>query len=128
MKNEIPQAGSGAAPGSAARKPMAHDLKTLSEYLDAVGSRQKTFEVRRDDRDFRVGDLLTLREWDDGLCEFGPRWIACKITYVLRGDAALRFGVRPGFCVLGIMLPANHQWPPNAPAQRPADSKEESHD
>ena len=85
--------------------------------MDAVGERQKPFEVRKDDRDFQVGDWLTLREWDDQVCAFGLRWIACKITYVLRGDAAFRFGVRPGFCVLGIMLPDDHQWPPNAPAK-----------
>lgn len=102
-----------ASPGSASRKPVAHALKTLPGFLDAVGSGAKTFEVRRDDRDFQVGDWLTLREWDDAIAEFGPRWIACKISYVLRGPASEPFGVRPGFCVLGIKLPANHQWPPN---------------
>lgn len=101
------------AAGSAVRKPAAHSLKTLSRYLDAVGSRQKAFEVRRDDRDFQVGDWLVLREWDDQIGAFGSRWIGCKITYVLRGDDAVRFGIRNGYCVLGIVLPANHQWPPN---------------
>jgi hypothetical protein len=100
--------------GLAFRKPVGHSLKTLPEYTDAVGSGAKTFEVRRDDRDFQVGDWLQLREWDAEIAEWGPRWIACKISYVLRGPASELFGVRPGFCVLGIKLPANHQWPPTS--------------
>lgn len=103
-----------AAARSAGRRPVAHILKTLVQYLDAVGFRQKAFEVRRDDRDFQVGDWVMLRQWDDQVGAFGARWIICKITYVLRGAEAVRFGVQEGYCVLGIRLPANHQWPPNA--------------
>ena len=110
-QDQMPSAG---AAGSAVRKPVVHFLKTLPQYLDAVAARQKPFEVRRDDRDFQVGDWLTLGEWHEELGELGSRWIDCKITYVLRGADAVRFGVRDGYCVLGILLSASHQWPPNS--------------
>lgn len=87
----------------------AHHLKTWPEFLDAVGYGQKTFEVRRNDRDFKAGDRLVLREWfADEQC-FGPRHIFGAISYVLPGG---QFGIAEGFCVFGLKLPANHVWPP----------------
>jgi len=38
-----------------------HFLKTWAEYFEAVKSGNKTFEVRVNDRDFKVGDILVLR-------------------------------------------------------------------
>lgn len=86
----------------------AHQLKTLLEYLCAIGSGVKTFEVRKNDRDFHAGDILHLREWDQTRREWGPHSVTCFVTYVLRQFP----GIEPGYCVMGIRLPANHQWPP----------------
>lgn len=44
---------------------MIHTLKIQPKYFDAVRSEVKTFELRKNDRDFRVGDFLALNEWDD---------------------------------------------------------------
>lgn len=41
---------------------MTHDLKILPRYFDAVEDGSKPFEVRRNDRDYQVGDILLLRE------------------------------------------------------------------
>ena len=35
---------------------MIHALKTLPEYFEAVLENKKTFELRKNDRDFKVGD------------------------------------------------------------------------
>lgn len=43
--------------------PMKHDLKTWTEYFQAVKSGDKTFEIRENDRNFKVGDVLLLREF-----------------------------------------------------------------
>lgn len=43
---------------------MIHDLKIAPEWFKAVQAGVKTFEVRRDDRDFKPNDILILREFD----------------------------------------------------------------
>ena len=43
---------------------MIHELKILPDFFNEVISGRKTFEVRTADRDFRVGDMLALNEYD----------------------------------------------------------------
>ena len=38
-----------------------HYLKILPEYYEAVKSGDKTFEVRKNDRDYQVNDVLHLQ-------------------------------------------------------------------
>ncbi|MGL5284222.1 MAG: DUF3850 domain-containing protein [Plesiomonas shigelloides] len=40
-----------------------HDLKILPQHFNPVMTGHKLAELRRNDRDFRVGDILKLREW-----------------------------------------------------------------
>lgn len=42
---------------------MVHKLKILPEYFEAVVAGRKTFEIRKNDRDYKVGDWLELNEW-----------------------------------------------------------------
>lgn len=41
-----------------------HDLKTISWSWDAVMDGSKTFELRRNDRNFQVGDWLNLLRYE----------------------------------------------------------------
>jgi hypothetical protein len=77
---------------------MDHELKTWPEYFQAVWDGTKTFEVRKDDREYHVGDNLILREWDPEKCDYTGSGIVKRVTYILR-DA--RF-VREGYVVMGI--------------------------
>ena len=61
---------------------MTHELKILPEYFEAVLSRNKSFEIRRDDRDFKVGDTLLLKEYDSIFKVFTGRTAKRKITYI----------------------------------------------
>jgi uncharacterized protein DUF3850 len=75
-----------------------HDLKThpipfLAQFQDA-----KQFEYRRDDRDFDVGDVLILREWDPETSTYTGAVLFRGVTYKLKGG---HFGVPGGYCVLG---------------------------
>jgi len=40
-----------------------HDLKCWPEHFQKIKSREKTFDVRHDDRGFHVGDYITLMEY-----------------------------------------------------------------
>lgn len=74
-----------------------HELKTLPEYYDAVINGYKTFEVRKNDRDYKVGDLVNLREYypKEG---YSGRNIWLKITYTLDDP---KF-VKTGYVIFGI--------------------------
>jgi hypothetical protein len=65
-----------------------HNLKTIQPYFDQVESGEKTFELRMDDRDFQVGDTLTLLEYNGS---FTGRKCERTITHVLRN--APHFGL-----------------------------------
>ena len=54
-----------------------------------------TFEVRKFDRDFRVGDVLILKEWNG---EYTGKSLAMHICYVLADPEF----VKDGYVILGI--------------------------
>lgn len=41
-----------------------HELKLDIKYFDDVRSGKKNFEIRKNDRDYQVGDILELKAWD----------------------------------------------------------------
>lgn len=43
-----------------------HHLKTFPEYFNAVENGTKPFEVRKNDRNYQVGDTLHLQEYSNG--------------------------------------------------------------
>lgn len=58
-----------------------HELKTWPLYFGAVKSGRKTFELRRDDRNFTVGDELQLREWDPETGRYTGDEVRVVVTY-----------------------------------------------
>jgi hypothetical protein len=77
-----------------------HELKTWPEYWTALDAGAKTFELRRNDRDFQPGDTLVLREWNPDSEEYTGRSLTRRVSYVLRDGE--KFGVQPDFAVLGL--------------------------
>jgi ParB family chromosome partitioning protein len=73
-----------------------HDLKTEAPYFQAVFDGIKTFEIRKNDRNFNLYDYLRLIEIENGK----PTGRSClkSITYIL-DDA--RF-LPPGFVCMSI--------------------------
>lgn len=75
-----------------------HRLKTETEFFQAVEAGIKKFEIRRDDRGFKVHDMVCLEEVVNGVPtgrEAGP----FEISYVLTGDEAGRYGLGKGHCI-----------------------------
>ena len=81
---------------------MIHDLKILPEYFVEVVRGNKTFEVRKDDRPFNVGDELILYEVNCG--KYTGRNIKVIITYILRNPDYCK----EGYCILGFKQPIKH--------------------
>lgn len=67
-----------------AGKPIKqHDLKIHPDMFLAVASGMKTSELRINDRDFQVGDLLSLSEWDPQDGKYTGRGAMRTITHIL---------------------------------------------
>lgn len=43
-----------------------HELKLDVRYFESVQKLKKTFEIRKNDRDFKVGDVLALTAFESG--------------------------------------------------------------
>lgn len=84
---------------------MRHYLKTWPQYFWRIAEGQKKFEVRKNDRDFQVGDQVTLEYYNPENQSEQNSPIYVRITYVLQGG---QFGIDPDYCVFGFeMIPEN---------------------
>jgi hypothetical protein len=77
--------------GMEAGESVTHDLKVWSSYFGSLLDGTKNFEVRLNDRDFKSGHYLRLREWLNN--EYTGRELTKRVTYVLQGGL---FGLEAG--------------------------------
>lgn len=75
---------------------MIHELKILPEYFNEIMYGRKKFEVRFNDRNFKVGDTLLLKEWENN--KYTGRVIERKITYILDDTKY----VKDGYVIMSI--------------------------
>lgn len=79
-----------------------HQLKVWPVYYKRIQSGEKSFELRKNDRDFQTGDFVSLNEWDPKTQTYSGNQTDVKITYVLQDP---KFGLKKGFCVFGFKKP-----------------------
>ena len=77
-----------------------HELKIWPNFFLAVKHGHKTFELRKNDRDFKAGDIVNIREYATDNKKYTGNNITVEITYVLT-DAAL-FGLKDGYCIFSF--------------------------
>lgn len=75
-----------------------HVIKCWPEFYEKLLTKEKPFELRKNDRDYKVGDLLRVREVRHSYCYTG-RYSFYRITYVLKGPWG---GLGEGWAILGI--------------------------
>lgn len=68
---------------------MKHEIKMWPEFFQAAWVGKKPFEIRNNDRDFKVWDEIVLQEWEpadntknDGLAQYTGREIEGVIIYI----------------------------------------------
>lgn len=82
---------------------MEHVLKCWPQFMPRIASGQKTFEIRKNDRDYQVGDTLFLQEFTPNVT---IQWdhpgrhkpIRAEIVYISS------FCQQEGYVVLGIKV------------------------
>lgn len=84
-----------ALPSSMGQGRKIHEIKIGASFYDDAASGRKPFELRKNDRDYKEGDILKMMEYQDG--GHTGRALYAGITYVLEDYA----GLEDGYCILG---------------------------
>ena len=83
-----------------------HELKIWPEFFDDVADGRKPFELRKDDRHYKVGDVLLLREWEPNTATYSGRECRKRVTYKLEGlgPGAITpyHGLSRGYAILAL--------------------------
>ncbi len=82
-----------------------HDLKEWAEYFGDLWTRDRSHEVRRDDRPvpFDRGQTVRISEYADHECTMPTgRWVRGSITHVTRGPVGSNAEIAPGLCVFSF--------------------------
>lgn len=85
-----------------------HELKIKAKYYSEIWRGIKTFELRKNDRDYQVGDIIhftvipdetTSEEACEGLNTY-PNLV--RIIYILQDVP--EYGLKEGYCILAIKV------------------------
>jgi len=87
---------------------MIHSIKCVNPFFEDVLAGKKTFEVRKNDRRYKVGDLLLLHEYNPEREIYMKRRCLVEVTYMIKGSSL--YGIRKGYAILGIR---NFEYDPN---------------
>ena len=74
-----------------------HNIKILSAYFKEVQKGNKNFELRLNDRDYSIGDTVTLIEFDGD--SYTGRELHRIIKYVLKDCS--KYGLKDDYCIFG---------------------------
>lgn len=85
-------------PSEAAEGQKIHSIRLAASYFNDVASGKKPFELRKNDRGYKAGDMLEMLEFKDG--KNTGRIIQAEVTYLLEGYT----GLEDGYCILGISV------------------------
>lgn len=73
-----------------------HELKIGPKFFEAVKDGRKKFEIRKNDRDYKVGDILVLLEYDKYYEAFTGEKTTVEISYMTD------YAQQSNYVVLGI--------------------------
>ncbi|MGH2505839.1 MAG: DUF3850 domain-containing protein [Ktedonobacteraceae bacterium] len=70
----------------------AHIIKTDPKYFERVAQNHKRFELRKNDRGYRLGDILILREYDERTEQYTGRVLTVRVKFLTDYPRALKRG------------------------------------
>ena len=75
-----------------------HQIRLAKSYFDDVANGIKTFELRKNDRGYKKGDILEMMEFADG--KNTGRMVRVLVTYILEDYT----GIEDGYCIMATTL------------------------
>lgn len=79
-------------------KTKVHTIKLAKMYYEDVKSGKKSFELRKNDRGYKQGDILKMLEYAEGA--WTGRQIIAEVTYLLENYA----GIEEGYCIMALKV------------------------
>lgn len=79
-------------------EPRVHQLKVECEFYTPLSMHLKNFEVRKNDRNFQVNDILILREWSAAIEAYTGLYLCAQISYILDDPRYCK----EGYVILGL--------------------------
>lgn len=79
-------------------KTKVHTIKLARMYYEDVKSGKKSFELRKNDRGYKQGDILRMLEYAEG--EWTGREMVVEVTYLLEDYA----GLEEGYCIMALKV------------------------
>jgi len=76
-----------------------HQLKILTENFQAVASGKKAWELRKNDRNYQLGDNLVLNDFDGE--NYSGKKITAYVTYMFIGG---KYGLAEDHCILSLRI------------------------
>lgn len=84
-----------------------HYLKSWPQFFKDIRAGSRTHELRRNDRDFRIGDWVRLQEFDPQTSEYTGQELTGEITSMTsfaQPCAVSGEALNADFCILSIRL------------------------
>jgi len=82
---------------------MKHKLKCWPIFFGDLENGSKTFEFRKNDRNYHVGDTLEIHEYDDYTETYSGKILLFDVTYVLVNASLMGLThLPPGYCIMSI--------------------------
>ena len=80
-------------------KPIVHEVKSHPEYFQKVKHGFKSFEIRKNDRDYQSNHFLKQREWNPETKKYTGDSVTHRIGYILEGG---KFGLEKGYIIMQL--------------------------
>lgn len=84
-----------------------HDVKSWSHFFRAIKSGAKVHDLRKNDRNYNVGDVLLLREYDFVNGKYTGDTLEAVITYITDNRVPCAFSssvLDKGYCILSLRV------------------------
>lgn len=85
-------------PSDAGDGQQVHQIRIAATYFEDAASGKKPFELRKNDRHYKEGDILEMMEFKDG--RNTGRMIKALVTYLLEEYT----GLEDGYCIMGTKI------------------------
>jgi hypothetical protein len=80
-----------------------HQLKTIRPFFTDVWEGRKAFDIRKNDRDYKVGDILWLEEYLHKTGKYTNKVIVARVDYIVN-NADLPEALYPGYVCMSITV------------------------